>query len=136
VHRSLAIVAAAALTGCGQGTKELSDCPLISGKFSALSTLDQTSGSCARAKSSSVDSLTFSKGNYQFPVGDGLVNCRTDEIGCAITVHCASPLLTTVRMLFEGTLSTDGRHLVGTATFTGNYDGCSLVVYSVDATLQ
>jgi hypothetical protein len=133
VHRSLAAALLAACWACGSGPRDPASCPTIDGTFKATSTLADSSGNCQRAKSTSVDSFTFAKGSYKFPV-DGVASCKTEELQCDIKVQCTSPALPTARFTFVGTLSLDGTHLTGTATFTGSYQGCGKVVYSVDAT--
>ena len=133
MHRSLAAALLAACGACGSGAKDAPACPTIDGKFKATSTLASTNGSCAQAKAVSVDTLDFSKGNYQFPV-PGAATCKTTELGCDVKVHCTTPLLPSAAFVFEGTLSPDGSELNGTGTFTGSYQGCSQVVYTFDAT--
>ena len=105
---------------------------MISGSFDATSTLESTDGSCARAKARSFDRYDFDSSGAFVSHLDPLVSCRTDQEDCRITIHCSTNVID-AKADFAGNLSRDGSELDGTATFSGQYQGCTRVVYRVIA---
>jgi hypothetical protein len=78
--------------------------------------------------------MEFSGGKFIFPI-HGLANCRTDQIGCDISVACSNPLLQ-AKLTFDGGITQDGTFIRGTASFIKFFDGCERVDYGVEAVAQ
>jgi hypothetical protein len=133
VKFAVAVCLSIVLWSCGPSSvAHHEQCPLIGGSFNATSTLESTDGSCGKAKAHSFDRYDFDSEGAFVSHLDPLVNCRTDQEDCSISIRCTTNVID-AKADFEGTLSRDGSELIGTATFSGQYQGCSKVVYRVVA---
>lgn len=135
-----------ALASCGPPEEPLtlpqpeeavqSSCAQPNGEYDAVFSLIEAEGSCGRAKQESHDPIAFdAKGKFVPPVPE-LISCQTEQRGCAVTVRCEMGSLLKARALLEATLSEDATRLKGTSIVEGTYEGCSRVVYAVDAVRQ
>jgi hypothetical protein len=113
---------------------ELRGCPAPGDKFAARFDRREIDGNCEKALSQTTGTMQFSSGKFIFPVS-GVANCRTDQLGCQLTVVCSNPLLS-ARLEFVGDITPDGGEINGSANFIRFYDGCEKAVYQVEAVAQ
>jgi len=108
-------------------------CPAATGRYNAVYTLRQADGTCTSAKPESHDSVQFDdQGRYVSPV-DGLIQCQTAKDGCHLSVRCTSAAMWSAEADIDAELSSDAAEITGVVTVTGSFNGCTKVVYNVDA---
>lgn len=108
-------------------------CAAASGAYKATFMLRETEGDCGAAKQESHDPLTFDdEGRFLSPA-DGLVDCKTAQVGCQLAVRCTTTVMESAKAALDANVSADGQMLEGSATVEGSYKGCKRVVYDVFA---
>jgi hypothetical protein len=109
-------------------------CPRVTGKFDATFRLESAEGgACKRVKEVSYDALEFGEeGEYLSP-DDTLFPCTTSQVQCQLVVRCESVF---GKAAFDGTLSTDGNRILGSAVLKGLQSDCDRVSYGMDAVKQ
>lgn len=127
------------LTACGHHNPDNpQSCPTITGTYIVNSTLNTTQGTCS-PKQTSTDKANFdADGNYISPAPD-IISCNTayqcDDVGnIDLDIICTDSIGINAKADIDVVVADGG--FTGTATLTGAYQGCTLVIYDLSGSKE